>query len=102
MNARNAKLIEDRYQSHPLLAGLKAVLETSESFAARASAIKVDAHLSVEGRNAKTSKLIKSTLRDLRDLAQPVDAKRAALAEVVAKIRPTSFDKSDMAGALLR
>jgi hypothetical protein len=101
-NARNSKLIEDRYAAHPLLAELKAVLETAESFSAKASAVKADAHLSVAGRNARTEKLVKSVLRDLRDMAAPVDSKRAQLAEIVAKIKPTSFEPTDLAGALLR
>jgi hypothetical protein len=102
MNQRNAKLLEDRYSGHPLLADLKAVLETSESFAAKAAAVRTDSHLSVDGRNARTSKLVLSTLRDLRDLAATVDAKRDRLAEIVAKIRPTAFDRTDVSGALLR
>jgi hypothetical protein len=102
MNSRNAKLIEDRYQSHPLLVELKATLAAAEQFSTRAAAIKSDAHLSVSGRNAKTEKLVRATLRDLRDLASPVDAKRAALAGVLAKIKPASFDKSDLASAILR
>jgi hypothetical protein len=102
MNSRNAKLIEDRYQNHPLLGELKAVLQASESFATRAAAIKADAHLSVAGRNSKTEKLVRSTLRDLRDLTQAVDQRRAALADVLAKIKPTSFDPTNVSSALLR
>jgi hypothetical protein len=102
VNARNSKLIEDRYQNHPLLGELKALLATSESFSAKAAAIKGDAHLSVAGRTSKTEKLIRATLRDFRDMSAPVDAKRAQLADIVARIKPTSFDRSDMAGALLR
>jgi hypothetical protein len=101
-NARNKKLLEDRYQSHPLLAELKATLELSESFATKASAVKTDAHLSVAGRNSKTEKLVRSTLRDLRDLTQGVDAKRARLADVLANIKPVSFDPTNVASALLR
>jgi hypothetical protein len=88
--------------SHPLLSDLKATLEAAEAFVAKASAVKIDKHLSPEGRAAKTEKLIRSTLRDLRDLVQPVDAKRAELATIVSKIRPTSFDGTDVAAALLR
>jgi hypothetical protein len=102
MNSRNAKLIEDRYQTHPLLAELKAVLQTSESFATKAAAIKADAHLSVAGRADKTARLVKQTLRDLRDLSAPVDQKRAALADVLAKIKPVSFEPTNIASALLR
>jgi hypothetical protein len=102
MNQRNDKLIEDRYSSHPLLADLKAVLETAESFSSKATIIRIDNHLSVEGRAARTAKLVKSTLRDLHDLAAPVDSKRAELATLVARIKPTSFEPTDVAAALLR
>jgi hypothetical protein len=102
MNQRYETLLAERYKNHPLLAGLKAVLETSESFGAKASAIKVDAHLSVEGRNVKTAKLVKQVLRDLRDLSSPVDAKRTQLAEVIAKIKTKTFEPTNIASAILR
>jgi hypothetical protein len=102
MNQRYETLLADRYQNHPLLAGLKAILETSQSFAAKAAQVKTDAHLSVAGRAAKTEKLVKETLRELREMTVPVESKRAQLAEVVARIRPTSFDRTDLSGALLR
>jgi hypothetical protein len=101
-NARNKQLLEDRYQSHPLLGELKAVLQASESFATNAASVKADAHLSVAGRNAKIETQVRAALRDMRELSAPLDAKRAQLADVLAKIRPASFDKLDMAGALLR
>src|SRR5580704_5479317 len=101
-NARNRQLLDDRYGSHPLLAELKATLAAAEQFASKAAAVRSDEHLSVAGRNAKIEKQVRAALRDMRDLSAPLDAKRAQLADVLAKIRPASFDKLDMAGALLR
>jgi hypothetical protein len=101
-NARNRQLLEDRYGSHPLLGELKATLAAAEQFSAKVAAVKSDQHLSVAGRNAKIEKQVRAALRDMRDLSAPLDAKRAQLADVLAKIRPASFDKLDMAGALLR
>jgi hypothetical protein len=102
MNQRNQSLLQDRYAAHPLLGELRTVLATSESFAAKALAIKIDKHLSPEGRAARTEKLVRSALRDIRDLGRPVNDKRAELAALVARIKPVSFEPTNVAAALLR
>jgi hypothetical protein len=101
-NARNKKLLEDRYAAHPLLSELKSALAAAEQFASKAAAVNADPHLSVSGRADRASRLVKSALRDLRDLSQHVDAKRSVLAEVIAKIKTKSFEPTNVASALLR
>jgi hypothetical protein len=101
MNIRNEPLLE-RFAGHPLRAEIESALGAAEKFAGRVAAIKIDKHLSPEGKTNAITKQLRATLRDIRDAGSPIDAMRTKLAALVASIKPVSFAKDDLAGALLR
>jgi hypothetical protein len=102
MNQRNAKLLEERYSTHPLRADIQSALASAEKFADRASEIKVDRNLSAEGRSAAITKQLKSALRDIRDSSAPIDAMKTKLAAIQAAVKMPPVDRTDTAGALAR
>jgi hypothetical protein len=102
MNLRNEGLIK-RYAAHPLRREVAYALEVAEKFAEGRAAIDRDVHLSPEGRTAKKGALVRSALRDIRDAGAPQIAEmKQKLASIVALIKPVSFAKDDLAGAMLR
>jgi hypothetical protein len=102
VNIRNAELIK-RYDRHPLRREVAFALEVAEKFAEGKAAIDGDKYLSPEGRIAKKGALVRSSLRNIRDAGAPQIAEmKQKLASIVASIKPVSFDKGDLAGAMLR
>jgi hypothetical protein len=102
MNIRNAKLLEERYASHPMRDDLKSALEAAERFADKAASIRQDGNLSHEGRNNATKAALRSVLRDVRDSGAQVLEMKARLNAIQASIAMPKFDKTDVAGALAR
>jgi hypothetical protein len=101
MNERNVRLLA-RYERHPMKAAVVSALTTAEKFVERAAGIKENRNLSELGRTKELHAQIKSALRDIRDAGAPIDGMKTKLATLVASIKPASFDKSDLSGAMLR
>jgi hypothetical protein len=101
MNVKNTTLIE-RYAAHPARAEIVSALSAAERFAERSTAIRGNKDLSEHGRSKEITSQLRSALRDVRDAGLPINAMKTKLATLVASIKPVSFAKDDLAGALLR
>jgi hypothetical protein len=101
MNSRNIELIK-RYASHPMRSQVENALATAEVFAETLKSIRADKNLSDEGRANKIKASTRSALRDVRDLAEPITGLKKKLASIMAEIKPTAFDKTDVVGAMMR
>jgi hypothetical protein len=101
MSERYEQLIQ-RLSNHPLKGLLKGALEASEKLTDRAAAIQNNKFLSDDGRAKESRAQLKAALRDVRDAGIPIDEMRSRLKDIRASIRPVSFDKGDLAGALAR
>jgi hypothetical protein len=101
MNARNEELIK-RFASHSMRKQIEAALTAAEKMADRATEIRNNRLLSDQGRDKEIRAQVRSALRDIRDAAAPLTEMKARLAGLVASIKPVSFPKDDLAGALLR
>jgi hypothetical protein len=64
--------------------------------------VAADRRLSAEGRRDATQDLLRKAVRDLRDVAKPLNEFRDATDLMRAKVKRPAFDKSDFVGALAR
>jgi hypothetical protein len=101
MNARNVEFL-GRYQQHPMRLEVENALSVAEAFSESVRSIKADRFLSDEGRAAKINAKTRAALRDIRDFSAPILEMKQKRDTLVASIKPVSFAKDDVAGAVLR
>lgn len=65
-------------------------------------AVGLDRRLSAEGRQDKARGLMRSALRDLRDIQKPLDEFRAKTETMRAAVKGPAYDKTDIVAAMAR
>jgi hypothetical protein len=106
MNQRTKSLLDrfSRFGANPHAAPLAKAAEKclaiADLFAEQGKAIGLDANLSERGRAAALEIAVKSAARDLREARRPIADAQERLSEMRSRVKPTSFDKSDVASQL--
>ena len=78
------------------------VFDVGLDFERDMEALGLNRNWSPEGRRNEAQKIIRSALRDLRDVRRQVDEYRAATEAMRAKAKLPAFDKADIVGAMNR
>ena len=89
-------------EKNPLRPKVAGAFDVASDFAMDMQRIEADRRLSREGRRDAADGLVRKAIRDLRDVAKPLNEHRAKTAEMSGKVKRPAYDRADLVGPLAR
>ena len=89
-------------EKNPLRPKVAGAFDVASDFAMDMQRIEADRRLSREGRRDAADGLVRKAIRDMRDVAKPLNEHRAKTEEMRGKVKRPAYDRADLVGPLAR